>query len=596
MRGTLTLMRVAVTGNTAGTGGRGGAGSTSGLGASGAAGGSGGQGGGIYNSGALSLDGVTLNANQAGDGGAGGTGLPSGPTGGNGGDGGCCGRGGGVANSSGQVSIRNSTIAQNIAGNGGAGGAGGGGSSSAGAGGVGATGAIGGGIFSVGGSLTVTYSTISGNLAGTGANGGQGGIVGPGNFGAGGAAGDGGTGGGLAVFSGSPAPALLNVTVAENQLGGPGTPGPGGVMGSSGQPGIGGGVYASGSPAISLGNDLLAANASSNCAGTTPTDGGHNLSFGGSGCPAGFATGDPRLSNLSDNGGPTATMELGAGSAAIDQVPASGAGCPATDERGVGRPVGAACDIGAFELALPGAGAPTAVAVAATTAMVSATVTANQASGIARFDYGTTTAYGQSTASEAVAGIGPTVATATLSGLTPGTSYHVRVLVSTSDGTTQSTDTTFTMVAAPAAPGTTAPGTTPPLIPGLSQFALRPSAFLAAPQRGRRTGTTLTYIDSAAAQTTLTVLRIESGTSRGGRCVAPPRHRRARRCTLLAKIGGFTHRDRVGNNQFRFDGRVGGPRLAPGRYQLRLTPRLAARTGNTLTLKFRVLARPRHLS
>jgi hypothetical protein len=46
-------------------------------------------------------------------------------------------------------------------------------------------------------------------------------------------------------------------------------------------------------------------------------------------------------------------MALASGSAAIDQVPASGAGCPATDQRGVRRPQGNACDIGAFEFATP---------------------------------------------------------------------------------------------------------------------------------------------------------------------------------------------------------------------------------------------------
>ena len=53
--------------------------------------------------------------------------------------------------------------------------------------------------------------------------------------------------------------------------------------------------------------------------------------------------------SLANNGGPTQTVALGAGSAAID------AGDPAltgtTDQRGVARPQGAGVDIGAFELA-----------------------------------------------------------------------------------------------------------------------------------------------------------------------------------------------------------------------------------------------------
>lgn len=53
---------------------------------------------------------------------------------------------------------------------------------------------------------------------------------------------------------------------------------------------------------------------------------------------------------LASNGGPTQTHALIAGSPAMDAVTA--AGCPATDQRGIGRPQGTACDIGAFELAI----------------------------------------------------------------------------------------------------------------------------------------------------------------------------------------------------------------------------------------------------
>jgi beta-glucanase (GH16 family) len=57
---------------------------------------------------------------------------------------------------------------------------------------------------------------------------------------------------------------------------------------------------------------------------------------------------DPQLGPLGDNGGPTATHALQAGSPAIDA--GDNAGCPATDQRGVSRPQGTGCDVGAFEL------------------------------------------------------------------------------------------------------------------------------------------------------------------------------------------------------------------------------------------------------
>jgi LPXTG-site transpeptidase (sortase) family protein len=71
-----------------------------------------------------------------------------------------------------------------------------------------------------------------------------------------------------------------------------------------------------------------------------------------------FKTGDPNLVSLADNGGPTQTMALPAGSIAIDAGDATTcSNFPVSnkDQRGVSRPidgdavVGAICDIGAFE-------------------------------------------------------------------------------------------------------------------------------------------------------------------------------------------------------------------------------------------------------
>jgi hypothetical protein len=54
----------------------------------------------------------------------------------------------------------------------------------------------------------------------------------------------------------------------------------------------------------------------------------------------------PNLGPLQDNGGSTRTHALLAGSPALE----AGAGCPAKDQRGVDRPQGSACDIGALEV------------------------------------------------------------------------------------------------------------------------------------------------------------------------------------------------------------------------------------------------------
>lgn len=72
-----------------------------------------------------------------------------------------------------------------------------------------------------------------------------------------------------------------------------------------------------------------------------------------SGCPAGATclgviTTDPMLGPLQDNGGPTQTMFLLAGSSALDA--GYNPTCAATDQRGLPRPQGPNCDIGAVEV------------------------------------------------------------------------------------------------------------------------------------------------------------------------------------------------------------------------------------------------------
>lgn len=93
------------------------------------------------------------------------------------------------------------------------------------------------------------------------------------------------------------------------------------------------------------------------CAGTI-TSRGHNLvddpscAFSGAGDTQ---TDDPRLGSLARNGGPTETLAPTGGSAAIDGGDPTGCADPAgdglltVDQRGMRRPAGVRCDIGAFE-------------------------------------------------------------------------------------------------------------------------------------------------------------------------------------------------------------------------------------------------------
>ena len=95
-----------------------------------------------------------------------------------------------------------------------------------------------------------------------------------------------------------------------------------------------------------------------NCSGTPAiVDGGYNIDTGTS---CGFSTAshsvsntNPDLGTLASNGGPTQTMALASNSPAVNAVPTSVAGCSgSTDQRGVSRPQGPACDIGAYELVM----------------------------------------------------------------------------------------------------------------------------------------------------------------------------------------------------------------------------------------------------
>lgn len=102
-----------------------------------------------------------------------------------------------------------------------------------------------------------------------------------------------------------------------------------------------------------LRNSIVADNAGAQCSNSgffVFTDLGKNW-FEDASCN-GIAQNDPRLGPLRNNGGPTKTHALLAGSGAIDggdSTICAGSGVANKDQRGVTRPQGAQCDIGAFE-------------------------------------------------------------------------------------------------------------------------------------------------------------------------------------------------------------------------------------------------------
>lgn len=216
--------------------------------------------------------------------------------------------GGGVSNNDGVASFTNSTVSGNISVN------------------------EGGGIFnSLASTTNVTNSTISGNRS---------------NF----------SGGGVHGGTTTLSNATLTANVADSDANGTGD---------------GGGVAAT---ALTTKNSIIGGNTDSSpppgvvspdCQGVL-TSQGYNLISNNTGCSGTVGSGDkvgsaasliaPGLAPLADNGGSSFTHALVASSPAHNAgspAPPGGSGdaCAATDQRGVPRPQGGRCEMGAFETA-----------------------------------------------------------------------------------------------------------------------------------------------------------------------------------------------------------------------------------------------------
>jgi hypothetical protein len=284
----------------------------------------------------------------------------------------------------------------------------------------------GGGIFDGGPPTTLTDSTVTANSVTSN--------------GQGSAEAGAGRGGGIAVSSALMS--ILNSTIAANAVA---------ASGSAAGPVIGGNLSVE-PPGVQVKNSIVTAGVaplgSENCSvSTAMVSDGHNIDSLDQ-CDF-HAAGDhvntnPELGSLQNNGGPVQTMALLSASPAIDA--GEDLGCPARDARGVNRPQGAACDIGAYELAPATAVTAAASGVSSTGATLSGSASNPDAlGGSVAFEFGKTTAYGSTTASQTVAA-GATAASfgAVLTGLQPGTTYHFRELVTNAAGTAFGSDQTFT--------------------------------------------------------------------------------------------------------------------------------------------------------
>lgn len=219
---------------------------------------------------------------------------------------------------------------------------------------------------------TITGSTFSNNTA-NGSNGQGGGIwtavglsITNSTISANSSNGNNGLGGGLYVLNSGPTVTINYATFTLNTSNGNGSNGGGGIYTPAFNGGIslrntivaqntttGTGPDANGNSFVSNGNNLIGISAGNNFV-NNPAGNGDQV--GTSAAPL-----DPLLGPLANNSGPTQTHALLANSPAIDKGKSATAGVPATDQRGLTRPVDNAAippaanggdnsDIGAFEV------------------------------------------------------------------------------------------------------------------------------------------------------------------------------------------------------------------------------------------------------
>ncbi len=419
--GTVTATNCVISGNRAGNGG-GNAASTS----------PGGLGGGIYNGGTLTMTTSRIEGNAAGNGGSG----VDGEMGGN---------GGGIWNN-GTCTLSQTRIAGNFAGNGAYGILTNGNGGSA------------GGMFSSG-STTLTACQITGNRVGVPGTNTEKPAAAPGY------------GGGL--YLSNTIATLTNSTIGVNDGGRTGGVFAAGsschvtirhstIYGNRAETTVGG-IGLSGGVVVTVSNSIVASNTAGSDfvdisridgAGTI-TSGGYNLvqspgAFAGVLTAAGDLTNqNPGLALLGDYGGPTLSFIPLPNSPVIDCIPVNNSNLTSTDQRGYTRPIGSGGDIGAVEVWPSSVTTATPTGIQGNSAngggeVLSAGVTVS-ARGVCWNNSGAPTV----TDAHTEDGAGNGAFTSQITGLSPGTTYHVRAYLVCDFGTFYGNEITFTTDALP---------------------------------------------------------------------------------------------------------------------------------------------------
>jgi hypothetical protein len=242
---------------------------------------------------------------------------------------------------------------------------------------------------------------------------------------------------------------------------------------------------------------------------------------------------------------------------------------------------------------LPTAATGAATVLGETSATINGTLGAGGSS-TAYFQYGTTTAYGSSTAAQSVgASSSPSPLAATVGGLAPGTTYHFRLVVENPDGVVYGGDQTFTTEARGATSRTeviTTPAvqltSTSPSVP--SETSLPPAVRNARQSTSRwregnrlanisraktPTGTTFSFSLNEQATVTFSFTQLVGGREGTHGCLARTHANVQRKgCSYDVTRGTLSFTGQDGTNSVLFMGRVSHTKkLKPGRYTLVIT-------------------------
>ena len=360
--------------------------------------------------------------------------------------------------------------------------------------------------------------------------------------------------------------------LTSNLLGAVGQGGAATSPGAAGAAGVGGGIWTKGD--VTIFTSIVRGNTSAECAregNPTITSGSSLQTIGPDDATCPGRALDPGLGPLLDNGGPVPTRAPSATGSAVGIVTQCGTGVK--DARGVTGP--APCEPGAYQIVPPAA-----TTGDASDATVSATVNTNGPAGTAHFDYGTSDAYGSSTADQAVdPGLADRAVSAALSGLPVGATIHYRVVVTTQDGTSAGADRTFATPAPPPQQQPAGGGTPPPpkdtVAPSLRSLKLSAKKFKA----GKKV--TISFASSEPGGYKLAFEQVLAGKKvrKKGKTTCVKAHGKVpkkSRCSYYKSYGSMAGNTKAGSNAVAFAGKVGKKELAAGSYRLTLVETDAA--------------------